>query len=445
MIAFYFWLFVALLLVPLVWMILRPERAYEFPFFMAAAFAIFILPQAYSLRLFPDGVSEQSVADVLLMSILCLAACGLGYRLTPNRSVLQHASVPVDSDRLFHVGVVFVGLGFIFSRLLGRTDVQFSDAGGMTGAATILLFFQGLAFPGFAICLMTALRRPTTVNIAASLAGIILPLQAAVIGRREPAVLLGMTVMLGLYFGRGVKPPRWLVPVAMVVAMLAIPATGTYRGLQAEKNWGEIRQIDLVGNFKAFVTQESVLELRNAAAVIEATKATGDYQWGAGYWNHLVFRFVPAQILGAGFKESLKIKTQSRLIETGVTQAGFEVSVGSTITGMGDTFQQFGWFGCLFFALMAVIFHSLWVASLRPSAFFPQLLYISLCTVAMRAVTHWTLDFFPGLFYNLAFLSLGLLYARVPATQLRPVRSGRRRRGQVRTAKEHSHAVGRSL
>lgn len=442
MTTFYFWGFVAMLMVPVVWMLIRPEKAYEFPFFMAAAFGIFILPQAFSLRLFPGGVSGQSVADVLLMSILCLAACMLGYRLAPNRLVVQHAATPLNPNRLFHVGVVFVGVGFFFSNLFDRTDVQFAETGGVTGTGTILLFFQGLAFPGFAICLMTALRRPTVVNIGASLVGMILPIQTAVAGRREPAVMLGMIVMLGLYYGRGFKPPRWLVPVAMVVAMLAIPATGTYRGLHAEKNWEEIRQMDLVGNFKEFVTQESILELRNGAALIEATKATGNYEWGAGYWNHLVFRFVPAQLLGAEFKESLKLRTQWDLMETSATQTGFEISRGSTITGMGDTFQQFGWFGCLFFVLMAVLFRSLWVASLRPNAFFAQLLYISLCTVAMRAVTHWTLDFLPGLLYNVVFLGLGLLYARVPAKQLRPARPGRRvRRGRSRAVKESANAV----
>jgi len=160
MITFYFWVFVVMLAVPLGWMVIRPEKAYEFPFFMAATFAIFILPQAYSLRHFPGGVTAQSVADVLLMSILCLAACGLGYRLAPNTTIRQQAATPVDSGRLFHVGVVFVGVGYFFSHLLQETQVQFAEAGGMTGRGTILLFFAELVFPGFAICLMTALRRP---------------------------------------------------------------------------------------------------------------------------------------------------------------------------------------------------------------------------------------------------------------------------------------------
>src|SRR5437879_1106538 len=209
------------------------------------------------------------------------------------------------------------------------------------------------------------------------------------------------------------------------MATVAIPATGTYRSLHAERDWAGLKQMDLYRNFKKFLNEESILELRNAAAMIESVKATGNYEYGAGYWNHLVFRYVPAQILGTRFKDSLRIQTGWDIVQTAVTQTGFELSRGSTITGMGDAFQQFGWFGCLFFGLMGMIFRNLWAASLQPKALFEQLLYMSSCTTAMRSVTHWTLDFLPGLLYNILFLGLALIYASPPSgTKLN--RSGRK-------------------
>jgi hypothetical protein len=395
-------------------MLVQPEKAYEFPWFMGAAFAVFILPQAFSLVRFPGDVSEQSVSDVLAMCLLCLSACVVGYRLPPNQLLFQGATRAMNPDRLLHVGIAFIVAGYYFNWALGHTDVQVNEAGGMTGTGTILLFFQQLVFPGFAICLRLALERPTLLNIIGSVAGIILPVQTAVAGRREPAVLLGMTIMLGLFFARGIKPPRWLIALAMAGGMLAIPATGTYRGLRAEKDWEAIRQIDLVGNFKKFLTEGSILELRNGAAVIESTKTFGAYEYGAGYWNHLVFRYVPAQIVGQPFKDSLKIHTQWDAVEAGTSGLDFQFATGSTITGMGDSFQQFGWFGCLVFGLMALFFRSLWAAAQRPAALFAQLLYIASCTSAMRAVTHWTLDFLPGLLYNVIFLAIGMVYAAAP-------------------------------
>jgi hypothetical protein len=100
--------------------------------------------------------------------------------------------------------------------------------------------------------------------------------------------------------------------------------------------------------------------------------------------------------------------------ETEIGIRTFKRSKGSTVTGMGDSFKQFGYFGCLFFALLAVIFRSLWETSLQPNTYFAKLLYIQTSTSAMRAVTHQTVDYFPGLLYNVVFLGLAVLYARIP-------------------------------
>jgi hypothetical protein len=297
--------------------------------------------------------------------------------------------------------------------LLRHTEVQTTELGGWTGPATIYGFFQQLCYPGFAICLMLMLRQRTAVRIAATLIAAIVPVQSIVFGRREPAALFALTIGLALYFQLRVRPPRWLVAALIGGAMLAIPATATYRRLQLDKDWAAVRQIDLVENFGNFLNEESVLELRNAAMLIESTLRSGEYQCGAGYWNHLVFRYVPAQTLGQQFKDSLMIGPSSEVTERELAGMDYYNPVGTTVTGMGDSFQQFGYWGCLFFAGMAVFFRKLWREASRPGVLFAQLLYMQSCTCAMRAVTHWTLDFLPGLVYNAIFLGLAVeMYAR---------------------------------
>jgi hypothetical protein len=168
-----------------------------------------------------------------------------------------------------------------------------------------------------------------------------------------------------------------------------------------------------VGNFKNFIFEESILELRNGAAIIEATRQTGNYQLGKGYWNHLVFRFVPGQLVGMDLKQSLMFGVWD-IGKSGGSESGVQFSRGSTITGMGDTFLQFGWFGCLFFAFMGMLFKGMWQASLAPNALFARLMYVMTFTSGMRAVTHWTADFLPGLLYFAIFLGLAGFYAAVP-------------------------------
>ena len=422
---FFFWLLVVLVGAGVCYALWKPARMFEYPAFMAFAFAAFILPQAISLSRFPGAVDAKSVGGVMLMSCLCVAACFGGYFLNPNVSLLRWTARPVDLRKLFHVGIFFIVVSFLLAKSLASTEVQFTEGGGMTGRGTILLFFQQLSYPGFAICLFCAVRRPTVVNIIASVVGLLPLLEAVVIGRREGTALVALIVLMAFYFERKWVPPRWLFAVGLVGAMLVIPATGTYRQLASEKGISAIRDIDFIDNFKKFAFEESpILELRNGAAVIESARSAGRYEYGAGYWNHLVFRFVPAQLVGRRFKDAISIGQASDFTEEAVTGSGFEMARGSTQTGMADTFQQFGWFGCLFFAFMAVVFKSLWQAAQQPEALFAKLLYVLSCTSGMRAVTHWTADFLPGLLYFIIFLGIAMFYAAVPprALRQRPVR-----------------------
>jgi hypothetical protein len=331
----YFWTFVGLIVVPLVLVIFKPVRVYEYPYFMTITFAIFILPQAVSLIRFPGVAPAHAVQSVFLMTCLCLGACLVGYRLSISRQVMERVSAGVDEQRLFHVGLLFVACGFAFTFLLSHTEIQYSaETGGWTGKATIYSFFQQLCYPGLAICLMAALRRSNLTTLVPLLVAAVVPIETVLRGRREPAALFLVTLGLTLYFSRRSQPPRWVVLGITIGAMLAIPATATYRGMHAHRDWEGIRQMDLVGNFKEFVNDESILELRNAAILIEATDRSGDYEYGANYWNTLVTRYVPAQILGASFKQSLLIEGSGGSHEMEFASMDYAKPVGTTVTGM---------------------------------------------------------------------------------------------------------------
>jgi hypothetical protein len=420
-----FWLFVSLLILPALGVIQKPERLYEFPYFMAATFGSFILPQVISLCRFPGAASEQAIERVLAVTCLCLATCLIGYKLFARTSRDRVTVGRCNEARLLQAGMFFVASGFCFGYLLGHTEIQTSESGGWTGTATIYGFFQQLCYPGLAMCLMVAIRRPTALSIFVTLLAAVVPLQSLIFGRREPAALLALTVGLTVFFQLRVRPPRLLVLAGLVGAALIIPATGTYRRYQQQQDWEAVRQIDLAANFRDYLEQESILELRNAAMLIEATRRCGGYEYGAGYWNHLIFRYVPAQVLGANFKESLMIR-RGEAVEQELAAMDYTNPPGSTVTGMGDSFQQFGYFGCLFFAAAGVLFRRLWCAALVPEALFAQLLYMQSCTCAMRSVTHWTLDFLPGLLYNLFFLGAAALYVSTPGRARRHLRTAPR-------------------
>src|SRR5437762_2492739 len=127
---FYLAIFCGMLGLALWTVAIKPEKIYEFPYFMAAVFAVFIVPQAISLIRFPGEARPEWVANVLLISCLCYAMCWLGYRLPTIRSVQQLLAQPVKWDRLFRGGVVFIGVSFFFSHLLSQMTEE--ERGGST-------------------------------------------------------------------------------------------------------------------------------------------------------------------------------------------------------------------------------------------------------------------------------------------------------------------------
>jgi hypothetical protein len=409
----YFWVFALTLIGMLLRGVASPERMYEYPYFMAAAFAVFILPQAISLLRFPGIVRHEDIEAVLLMSVLCLGMCLIGYRLPASFWLLAHTSVRVSSNRLLQGGIIFIVCGSVFAYLISQMSPEETGGSMWTGKVTILDFFAKLVYPGFSICLAIALQRGGTIPWACTILGALIPIQTVIFaGRRELAVVFALTLGLALFFQRRFIPPRSLVLGALVFAMLAIPTTGAYRRAMSAGSFADVREIDLLENFDRLLNEESILELRNAAMIMGAISHLGMYEYGTGYWDQLVFRFVPAQLIGSEMKEKLMFRTVDQHLDDELAGIGFQISTGSTVTGMGDSFQQLGYFGCLFFALMAVVYRSLWQASLHPNALFAQLLYILSMTSAMRAITHQTLDFLPGFLYNVIFLGALMWYAR---------------------------------
>lgn len=416
----YFYAFAATAIIVVLRGLIKPERFYLYPYFMATTFAVFILPQALSLRNNPGGVPLESIGPVMLATLLCLIASLVGSRIQSLAVAVRVFEVPVSLRRLVHVAVVFVAVGIFFNFLI--RGMTYEERGGSmaTGKVTIYLFFNQLIYPGLAILLFSAMKKRDVLSWAMVAVASAIPIESIIFaGRREGAALFVLTVALTLYYERRFVPPRIVVAGVIAFAMIAIPATSSYRSAMSDNDVEAVADIDLVGNFKSFVKGDAILELRNAAAVIFSTQLRGTYEFGAAYWDEIIWRFVPAQIVGAEFKNSLMLvpfvpdpKRGPEIVDLGLRD--YSMPIGSTVTGMGDSFRQFGYFGCAFFVIIAVLFRSLWLASLQPQAYFAKLLYMLSTTSAMRAVTHQTVDFLPGLLYNLIFLGLAAVYARKP-------------------------------
>ncbi len=389
----------------------RPEAAFEFPVFMSLTFAIFVLPQCLSLIRYPGLAVGEPVEQVLLMTLLCSLVCSYGCSRAHFPFVRDRLLLSVDEGRLLLGGFCFFIIATVCDYSISQMSIEDTGGSMWSGRVVIYHFFAQLIFPSFAIFLRHAVRTRSGFSTVLTVCASLPILRASVFaGRREGTFHFLLTIGIVLWCEMRIAPPRWLVIFISLFAMLAIPATGQYRGIAANRDWEKLSEFDLLGNFNRFLNQESILELRNAAIIINGTSRLGAYEYGVAYWDELVWRFVPAQVVGREVKDLLMINRG----RTGdiLALSGYVVPTGSTVTGMGDAFRQFGYLGCLFFLLPARLFKMLWEVAQTKNGAFAQLVYVGVITSAMRAITHQTVDFLPGLIYQVIFACALYWYAR---------------------------------
>ena len=407
-----FILLVSLCAAGLGWVLRRPQRIFTYPGLICVAFTVFILPQAVALNLVrPAGFRRRK--STMFVDGRTVSRRGVCRLVSPSDGLdPQDLPEAFGGDEASSGGASFHRVRILF-RLLNRKASSGGDSCcDWTGIVTIYAFFQGLLMPGMAIALNCALLRRSLFAWGLFAVSCVIPFTAALVyGRRETAALFILIIGMTLYFRAGFKPPRALIALVLAAAALFIPSTHQYRSSLSEESDIVRSKIDFVENFTRFVTEESILELRNAAFIIAATKASGNHEYGAAFWDELVFRYVPAQFVGADVKSSLYILDREDRVASQLFRYGYYIPNGSTITGIADSFLQFGWFGWVFFVFAGWFAKSLFEAAEAGQSLYAQLLYILSSTTFMRSVTHQVADFLPGVLFFVIFLCLAAWYA----------------------------------
>jgi hypothetical protein len=278
-----------------------------------------------------------------------------------------------------------------------------------SGIVTIYFQFAQLLNIAFPVLLFMALRsRDLLTILLAALSGFPTLYSILTAGRREPTAFFLLTIAFALYYSYRLLPPRAAIIGVLLLAMLIIPATADYRSVAKEEGaWAALQSLDLGKSFNDYFNDDGTfLELKVAAHVIDAHSFSGEFEYGAGYWNQMVFRYVPAQFVGWDTKQSMMLTKNIPF------RNGYKMPPGLTLTGIGDSFTQFGYLGCIFFFFLGGFFRHLWHASLSTDSILIKVLYIICVVQSLLSVTHATVNFIPGVFFNFVFLWLAASYAK---------------------------------
>src|SRR5687768_14036983 len=229
MITFYFLLFATASVVLVIAAFIHSEKFFEYPYFMAATFTGFIMPQAYGLLGHVEYWPTDALATTFLMCFFSVCACWLGYQVRLNPRLLRQLSVRLNPGRILHGGILFVLIGFYFNHLIAQLPDE-AKGTSWTGVVTIYLFFASTIYLGFAICFYHAMRWSGWLAWLFTALAAVIPVEAALFyGRREPTVLFVFSLALVLYFAKGKRPSRWAALGSVMAAALLIPTTAQYR------------------------------------------------------------------------------------------------------------------------------------------------------------------------------------------------------------------------
>ena len=416
-------LFAGLCVFLLGWGMLKPGRVCEFPFLAGATFAGSILPQAVGLTYSELG-SPAGIDSALLMSILCAGSCYLGYVV--SHTPMSALRWEFDTNRLLVVSALLSAIGGFFFLLTSSLPDELvsgeglNERGGWSGQPVAYIFLAQVLRYGFAIALVLYAKMRSKLALVIIIFNCVILFEWIVIrGRRFLAIEFALFFLCAFWFVQRKALPRWGMLVMLAAGTLGASSVGVYRGivyqdqaygsgLRSEMPWGEIFKIDFIDVFITTNREESY-DFRNLAYAIRVTET---FDGGLSYWNDFVNTTVPAQVFGHEFKNSLQFDLPGEVFDP--DSAG-----GSCVTGMGDSFQAFGWFGCLVFFLIAFSMRKIYETA-QSGHLAAQVVYMAIITSILVGITHHTKHFVYIWVHMAMFLFPCLLWARKPISVQRP-------------------------
>jgi hypothetical protein len=412
-----FWILVTLLVGLIAWGVTDSRRLYRFIVLFSVSFAGFVVPQLNGLandttsrlaQILPEGSLDQ----ITLICIMCVIGTWLG----DNRGTHHPGSARMftigdyDDNRLVRVAVALTLAGVVITQVgINVLDRDYMENLGTqwTGPVTIIMFFQSMQKYGLAMSILVYLKNRSPAAVLCIVFNVLTNLISfAVVSRRGAMADTVFMVLLGLYFGRRLVLPAWLLGVLFVFGTLWSHAIGEVRGQTDLDFWEKLTNIDFVGSF-GYTWNNGGDELANAAIICWSVEELNEYDFGKVHWNQLVHAYFPGQIFGHDLKKAIKFEERDVAFEA----RGYKPAIGTTLTGMSDAFRSFWYFGCLKYYLIGYVMGRWWNRGNRGDLR-SQLAYVSLMGTALHTITHGTWWLLNGYLHMVIFAYPCLYWSR---------------------------------
>jgi len=315
-----------------------------------------ILVGYFSVIRVPYPFDHITISYTLFYAILVQAAAFLGfnsrYNLFPSKLILFiFPNKGNNLKNVFRLGMFYsiVGLYSFYKYYSLPEEVLLTQH---TGLPVLYLLFAKVVYVGHLLVLVTALKtnKKWTKRIALFLFCTILGILLFRLKRTETLVFISSTLFV-LFYLKEFKVSRKYLLIGGGIFFLFNSYIIELRD-QINVSFIQGKEISL-SNLSSAIQQESLNskitgapELRYAISHMEIANDQFKFSYGAVHWNRMINLFVPAQIIGAGFKEDIKFYIPEYNAYKHFGEETFTAGLMNTI--IGESFKEFWFFGVLF-------------------------------------------------------------------------------------------------
>lgn len=277
------------------------KNFFKFPFLLVITFSVFILPtltyNITSYTVFPD----QEYNLMCLNILLCLVGGFCGYYLFGPK--VKESDWELNLDRLYYANLVFIAIGMASGLYLFTLNVD----EGWYGLPVYILFLARFIRPAIVIHLTLTILKPSQQKVVILLTSLSFLLYAILLGRRSEFGFVFIYVTTVFHLLKGWDIPRWSLPVGLVSAILILNIIPSIRDDFKEGDYSGFFKVNYQSELTTYLSGQTRNEVIESAYTLAAYERSGEANWGKGIWNQLVNQYVPRGILGAEFKDSMRL------------------------------------------------------------------------------------------------------------------------------------------
>ncbi|GHT43330.1 hypothetical protein FACS189438_0290 [Bacteroidia bacterium] len=357
-----------------------------------------------------SGLSEDAFNLYTFNACLCLMCAYKGYSLpVKNISKTNH----YDEKKLLMIASVYVIICILIQNKIDELT------GGMNfteGMPVVLVFFGRLLRPTTILIIFLFLRKFSYYKLALVVILLGLSISGVLVrGRRSEFFMFFFTISLPLFFVKGFIPYKKLYLITAFIAGMAVYILlPVWRSHNLEYYGSDVlgEKVDYrnaaINNLKGEETND-VLE---ATYTQYAVMATGEYNYGADFYNHLVFQFASRTLFGEGLKQKLmvnKVDLDFVRSQVGSTEWGYFKGY-VTKTGFTDVFMMFSYFGCLVYFFFARIAKRMWYDAIYTDDILHKVFYSYFAVMFICSAIYGSLSFMGITLIQFLFFYLPVKY-----------------------------------